>query len=471
MLMAYGFLRRVFEVFERYETPVDVVTTSEVSVSVTIDDRRAIDGDRGRAASLRRRHRARTRHGDRVRGRRERCGATRASRRRCSARSRACRSRWSRRAARARTSPSCCARPTPPTAMQRLHRRFFEPEADAAPSARRSRPPEAASDAPARSSATDGWGGWSRRSRRLRLRGRRRPRPGLERGRRRASPPSAAAGRRRGDRLLDGRGDARQASRGSRRSACRWWSAPPAGRRARRAARGGRARRASGAVVAANFSLGANVLEALSESGGPAAGGRRGYGAFIHEAHHAAKKDAPSGTALALRRAVERGGFPRPIDMSSTRAGFIPGTHTVGFDGQAETLELVHTVRDRATFAHGALAAARWVRGTQGLVHDAGRAGTRSRAEEETMRTPFTGCGTALVTPFTASGASTRPRCGAWRSGRSRRASTSSCRAARPARRRRSRPPSGGAWSRSWWRRRAGACPCSPAPAATTRAR
>jgi aspartate kinase len=44
MLMAYGFLRRVFEVFERYRTPVDVVTTSEVSVSVTIDDRRALDG-------------------------------------------------------------------------------------------------------------------------------------------------------------------------------------------------------------------------------------------------------------------------------------------------------------------------------------------------------------------------------------------------------------------------------------------
>jgi aspartate kinase len=44
MLMAYGFLRRVFEVFERFRTPVDVVTTSEVSVSVTIDDRRGLDG-------------------------------------------------------------------------------------------------------------------------------------------------------------------------------------------------------------------------------------------------------------------------------------------------------------------------------------------------------------------------------------------------------------------------------------------
>jgi 4-hydroxy-tetrahydrodipicolinate reductase len=121
-----------------------------------------------------------------------------------------------------------------------------------------------------------------------------------------------------------------------------------------------------GAVVAANFSLGANVLEALSESAGRLLAGADSYGAFIHEAHHSAKKDAPSGTALTLRKAVERGGFPRAIDVSSTRAGFIPGTHTVGFDAQAETLALTHTVRDRATFAHGALAAARWVQGRKG---------------------------------------------------------------------------------------------------------
>jgi len=121
-----------------------------------------------------------------------------------------------------------------------------------------------------------------------------------------------------------------------------------------------------GAVVASNFSLGANVLEALAESAGRLLAGADGYGAFIHEAHHSAKKDAPSGTALTLRKAVERGGFPRPVDVSSTRAGFIPGTHTIGFDAQAETLELRHTVRDRATFAHGALAAARWVQGRKG---------------------------------------------------------------------------------------------------------
>jgi 4-hydroxy-tetrahydrodipicolinate reductase len=121
-----------------------------------------------------------------------------------------------------------------------------------------------------------------------------------------------------------------------------------------------------GAVVAANFSLGANVLDALAEAAGRLLAGAEPYGAFIHEAHHAAKKDAPSGTALMLRRALERGGWARPVDVASTRAGHIPGIHTVGFDGPAETLALVHTVRDRATFAHGALAAARWVAGKKG---------------------------------------------------------------------------------------------------------
>ena len=79
------------------------------------------------------------------------------------------------------------------------------------------------------------------------------------------------------------------------------------------------------------------------------------FGAWLHEAHHAAKKDAPSGTALMLKRAMEDAGFSRPIDVSSTRAGFIPGTHTIGFDGPAESITLTHTARDRGGFARGAL--------------------------------------------------------------------------------------------------------------------
>jgi 4-hydroxy-tetrahydrodipicolinate reductase len=69
---------------------------------------------------------------------------------------------------------------------------------------------------------------------------------------------------------------------------------------------------------------------------------------------------------------MEEAGFGRPIDVSSTRAGFIPGTHTVGFDGPAESITLTHAARDRSAFARGALVAAAWVRGKRGwfTMHD-----------------------------------------------------------------------------------------------------
>jgi 4-hydroxy-tetrahydrodipicolinate reductase len=130
--------------------------------------------------------------------------------------------------------------------------------------------------------------------------------------------------------------------------------------------RGAIERAGIGAVGAANFSVGANLVDALAETAGRLFQPHADYGAFIHESHHAAKRDAPSGTALALRGALERGGLTRAVDVSSTRAGFIPGIHTVGFDGPSETITLSHSVRDRATFAHGALAAARWVQGKRG---------------------------------------------------------------------------------------------------------
>jgi 4-hydroxy-tetrahydrodipicolinate reductase len=90
------------------------------------------------------------------------------------------------------------------------------------------------------------------------------------------------------------------------------------------------------------------------------------YGAWIHEIHHAAKRDAPSGTALLLRDAIAAAGFNRSIDISSARAGMIPGTHTVGFDSASDTIELIHRARDRRGFASGALLAARWIHGRSG---------------------------------------------------------------------------------------------------------
>ena len=121
-----------------------------------------------------------------------------------------------------------------------------------------------------------------------------------------------------------------------------------------------------GLVVAPNFSTGVVLFEAIVAQAARLFAPHASFGAFIHEAHHAAKQDAPSGTALLLKRTMEQAGFTRPIDVSSTRAGFIPGTHTVGFDGPAETITLSHAARDRTAFARGALLAAQWIQGKRG---------------------------------------------------------------------------------------------------------
>jgi 4-hydroxy-tetrahydrodipicolinate reductase len=121
-----------------------------------------------------------------------------------------------------------------------------------------------------------------------------------------------------------------------------------------------------GIVVAPNFSTGVVLFEAVVAQAAKLFAPQDEFGAFVHEAHHAAKKDAPSGTALQLKRAMEQAGFKRPIDVSSTRAGFIPGTHIVGFDGPAETITLSHAARDRTAFARGALTAANWIHGKRG---------------------------------------------------------------------------------------------------------
>jgi Dihydrodipicolinate reductase len=121
-----------------------------------------------------------------------------------------------------------------------------------------------------------------------------------------------------------------------------------------------------GVVVAPNFALGVNLFIALAERAAELFGPHAEFGAWIHEAHHATKTDAPSGTALLLDSALKGRAYNRPIDVSSTRAGSIPGTHTIGFDAPGETITLTHAARDRSGFARGALEAARWVHGRKG---------------------------------------------------------------------------------------------------------
>ena len=124
--------------------------------------------------------------------------------------------------------------------------------------------------------------------------------------------------------------------------------------------------RGIGVVAAPNFALGVNLFAALAARAAELMAPRPAFGAWIHEAHHAAKRDAPSGTALLLETVMRGRGYDRPLDVSSTRAGSIPGTHTIGFDGAGETITLTHTARDRSGFARGALEAARWVHGRRG---------------------------------------------------------------------------------------------------------
>jgi 4-hydroxy-tetrahydrodipicolinate reductase len=126
------------------------------------------------------------------------------------------------------------------------------------------------------------------------------------------------------------------------------------------------ARAGIGVVSSANFSIGVNIFELVVAEAARLMTTHEPYGAWIHELHHAAKRDAPSGTALLLRDAMTRAGFTRNIDMSSARAGMIPGTHIVGFDGPSDTIELTHRARDRRGFASGALLAAKWVAGRTG---------------------------------------------------------------------------------------------------------
>jgi 4-hydroxy-tetrahydrodipicolinate reductase len=126
------------------------------------------------------------------------------------------------------------------------------------------------------------------------------------------------------------------------------------------------AKAGTGVLASANFSIGMQVFRQVVEEAARRFAGLPDVGAWIHESHHAAKKDAPSGTALLLKGAMEQAGYGRAIDVSSTRAGSIPGTHEIGFDALAESVTLVHQVRDRAVFAHGALEAAKWLKGKRG---------------------------------------------------------------------------------------------------------
>ena len=118
-------------------------------------------------------------------------------------------------------------------------------------------------------------------------------------------------------------------------------------------------------VFGANFSIGVNVFYKIAEHAAELFAKFPEYEAFIEEQHHSRKIDSPSGTALKIKELIER--HIEVPSVAATRAGNIPGTHRVGFDGRGDQILLEHTARSREGFAAGAIMAAEWVVGKKGF--------------------------------------------------------------------------------------------------------
>ena len=123
----------------------------------------------------------------------------------------------------------------------------------------------------------------------------------------------------------------------------------------------------TGALLwAANFSVGVHLFARMVREAARIARAAPGFDAHLVETHHAAKKDAPSGTAGVLERAA-RSGLGRDVPITSVRTGHVPGTHELILDAPFEQIALMHVARDRRVFADCALLAARWLVGRTGV--------------------------------------------------------------------------------------------------------
>src|SRR5688500_19149969 len=120
-------------------------------------------------------------------------------------------------------------------------------------------------------------------------------------------------------------------------------------------------------LYAANFSVGMHLFLRAARELARCFRGRTEFMVSILEAHHAAKVDAPSGTALLLQRRLWAEEPGRRFPITSVRAGTTPGTHTLTYEGPRETVTMSHVAKDREVFASGALAAAEWLLGRKGV--------------------------------------------------------------------------------------------------------
>ncbi len=135
-------------------------------------------------------------------------------------------------------------------------------------------------------------------------------------------------------------------------------------------------------IYSSNFSMGVYRFQQLVRLAGQLYGSDDGYDVYVHEWHHHAKADSPSGTALTLARTLQsvmprktelltqpaQGKIPaHALHVSSTRVGRIPGTHEIGFDSRYDQIILRHQAFGREAFAYGALAAAEWIAQRKGI--------------------------------------------------------------------------------------------------------
>ena len=124
--------------------------------------------------------------------------------------------------------------------------------------------------------------------------------------------------------------------------------------------------RGTALLWSSNFSTGVNIFLEIARKTGELLKDSPAFEARIKETHHTRKKDAPSGTAIAIEKAA-RETLGRAIPIESVRIGDVVGTHELTFDSEFEQIALTHTARDRRVFAEGALRAAEWLVGKKGV--------------------------------------------------------------------------------------------------------
>ncbi len=117
-------------------------------------------------------------------------------------------------------------------------------------------------------------------------------------------------------------------------------------------------------VFGANFSYGVNLFFQIARAAAPAL--QHGYSGHITERHHVHKKDAPSGTAVALQKVVAQA-CGQQVDITSEREGDVMGVHVLELTSGGDRITLSHEVQSRRTFAEGAVLAAEWIAGKTGF--------------------------------------------------------------------------------------------------------